>query len=156
MEARNWTAPTRSHLNALGFASKGAPDSGVYGVDVSSWIGESTWGCIKQNGYTFGQTPHASKHTCPTGALVPLSHPIPFCFGCHSQVSFASSRRIATSTRTVCTPLLMRTSSRYQSCGSSFHRMKPASFVHSCLLSLCSWAAGMVHMDVYLFPSALK
>lgn len=27
------------------------PDSGVFGVDVSSWIGEDTWTCLKNAGY---------------------------------------------------------------------------------------------------------
>jgi len=57
MEARNNTRPTRQQLYDLGYITKeelNAPMSGSYGVDVSSWQGESTWACMKGKGYTFG------------------------------------------------------------------------------------------------------
>jgi GH25 family lysozyme M1 (1,4-beta-N-acetylmuramidase) len=52
MAARNYTRPTKAQLKELGYPT--SPDDGVYGVDISSWVGESTWSCMIQSGYTFG------------------------------------------------------------------------------------------------------
>jgi GH25 family lysozyme M1 (1,4-beta-N-acetylmuramidase) len=53
MAARNYSRPTKQQLKELGYPIM-SPDDGVYGVDISSWIGEDTWQCIIQNGYSFG------------------------------------------------------------------------------------------------------
>jgi len=57
MEARNNTRPTRQQLYDLGYISKEemlqAPMDGAFGVDVSSWLGQSTWSCVKDKGYSF-------------------------------------------------------------------------------------------------------
>lgn len=45
LAARNYSRPTSQELGA---------SNGVQGVDLSSWCGESTWGCLKSKGYSFG------------------------------------------------------------------------------------------------------
>jgi len=54
LEARNYTRPTNKQLHELGYTKDlAAPNSGAYGVDVSSWVGQSTWTCIKNANYNF-------------------------------------------------------------------------------------------------------
>jgi hypothetical protein len=43
LEARNYSMPT----------NVGRPDSGTFGVDVSSWVGELAWLCMRAQGYSF-------------------------------------------------------------------------------------------------------
>jgi hypothetical protein len=46
LEARNYSRP------ASGAGVVGQLGAGTFGVDVSSWLGETTWSCIKGNGTT--------------------------------------------------------------------------------------------------------
>jgi len=51
LEARNYSRPTKSQLVELGYPT--SPMDGVYGVDVSSWVGQSTFSCMLSSGYNF-------------------------------------------------------------------------------------------------------
>ena len=56
LEARNYTRPSSKdvhHITRHRKFAAGEPLSGAYGVDVSSWVGQSTWSCLKNNGYSF-------------------------------------------------------------------------------------------------------
>jgi len=53
LEARNYSRPTPEQLVELGFTQGKELGSGTFGVDVSSWVGESTWACMKGKGYSF-------------------------------------------------------------------------------------------------------
>lgn len=47
-------ARVRAELEARNYSRPQGQPNGHRGVDISAWAGSSTWGCLKQNGYTFG------------------------------------------------------------------------------------------------------
>jgi GH25 family lysozyme M1 (1,4-beta-N-acetylmuramidase) len=88
MAARNYSVPTPAQLEELGYAKPGhgqlnSPMGGTRGVDVSSWIGEDTWTCIKNNGYVVGIAREFQEtcyidpngvHTVANGYAVGMAH----------------------------------------------------------------------------------
>lgn len=95
LEARNYTRPSAESVHHISKNHKlfdaTAPYGGAYGVDVSSFQGESTWSCLTSSGYSFGIVREFTE-------------------GCSVD-------------------------------GNGVHTVANA------------WAAGVAHVDIYLFPS---
>jgi len=63
LEARDYQRPTRAQLVELGYVNASEPDSGTFGVDVSSFVDSAKFKCMKGKGYSF-VVARAFEETC--------------------------------------------------------------------------------------------